>query len=116
MAARIGYSVAELAIEAGVGRDGIYAAIRDGRLEAKKYGKRTIITHAALEKFLNELPALKLPAADAAPETAAATEQAAPQHQRKKKPPVRDPKMEAMAKASIAQAIAMGLIKPGHFK
>ena len=35
---RITLSVAEAAIEVGVGRDQVYSAIRDGRLEARKWG------------------------------------------------------------------------------
>jgi excisionase family DNA binding protein len=53
-------SVAEAAVEAGIGRDGIYQAIRDNRLEARKHGRRTIITYDALETFLNQLPPLHL--------------------------------------------------------
>jgi excisionase family DNA binding protein len=56
-------SVAEAADEAGIGRDGIYAAIREGRLEARKWGRRTLITHEALQHFLNALPPLQLPPA-----------------------------------------------------
>jgi excisionase family DNA binding protein len=54
-------SVAEAAAEAGVGRDQVYAAIRDGRLEAKKFGRRTLITCDALQNFVNALPSLRLP-------------------------------------------------------
>ena len=59
----IAMSVAEAAAEAGIGRDGIYAAIRDGRLEARKWGRRTLITYEALQRFLNGLPPLQLPPA-----------------------------------------------------
>jgi excisionase family DNA binding protein len=58
---RIALSVAEAAVEAGVGRDQVYAAIRDGRLEARKWGRRTIITYEALSRFIDALPALRLP-------------------------------------------------------
>jgi excisionase family DNA binding protein len=58
---RIALSVAEAAVEAGVGRDQVYAAIRDGRLEARKWGRRTLITYEALQRFLNGLPPLQLP-------------------------------------------------------
>jgi excisionase family DNA binding protein len=58
---RMALSVAEAAVEAGVGRDQVYAAIRDGRLEAKKFGRRTIITYDAFNRFLNALPPLRLP-------------------------------------------------------
>jgi len=60
---RMAMSVAEAAVEAGIGRDGIYAAIRDGRLEARKWGRRTLITDEALQQFLNGLPPLQLPPA-----------------------------------------------------
>jgi excisionase family DNA binding protein len=56
-------SVAEAAVAAGVGRDQVYAAIRDGRLEARKWGRRTIITFDALRRFLDALPPLQLPPA-----------------------------------------------------
>jgi excisionase family DNA binding protein len=58
---RIALSVAEAAVEAGVGRDQVYAAIREGRLEARKWGRRTIITYDALRRFLDSLPPLQLP-------------------------------------------------------
>jgi excisionase family DNA binding protein len=54
-------SVAEAAVQADIGRDAIYAAIRDGRLVARKHGRRTIITTEALQAFLNGLPPLELP-------------------------------------------------------
>ena len=53
---RIALSVAEAAVEAGVRRDQVYAAIRDGRLEARKWGRRTIIIYEALRRFLDALP------------------------------------------------------------
>ena len=60
---RMAMSVAEAAIEANIGRDGIYEAIRVGRLEARKWGRRTLITDEALQRFLNGLPPLQLPPA-----------------------------------------------------
>jgi excisionase family DNA binding protein len=58
---KLAVSVAEAAFETGVGRDKLYAAIRDGRLEAKKFGRRTLITIDALRRFLDGLPPLQLP-------------------------------------------------------
>lgn len=58
---QIAMSVAEAALRTGLGRDQIYNAIRDGRLEAKKFGRRTVITLDALHRFLGELPARRLP-------------------------------------------------------
>jgi excisionase family DNA binding protein len=60
---RLAFSVAEAAAETGVGRDHIYGAIRAGRLEARKLGRRTIITYDALHRFLQDLPTLQLPPA-----------------------------------------------------
>lgn len=57
---RLAMSVADVATATGIGRDGIYQAIRDGRLTARKLGRRTIITHDALERFLQALPPLQL--------------------------------------------------------
>jgi excisionase family DNA binding protein len=57
---RAAYSVAEAAAAAGVGRDQVYAAIRDGALEARKWGRRTIIPADSLTRFLSELPLLNL--------------------------------------------------------
>jgi excisionase family DNA binding protein len=41
-------------------RQTIYKAIRDGRLKARKFGKRTIILRADFEQFLHSLPPLEL--------------------------------------------------------
>ena len=60
---KMALSVAEVAVEAGVGRDQVYAAIREGQLEARKWGRRTIITYDALRQFLDGLPPLQLPPA-----------------------------------------------------
>jgi excisionase family DNA binding protein len=60
---RLALSVAEASVEAGVGRDHIYGAIREGRLEARKLGHRTLITYDALHRFLHQLPPLQLPPA-----------------------------------------------------
>jgi excisionase family DNA binding protein len=60
---RLAMSVAEAAVETGVGRDQVYAAIREGRLKARKWGRRTLITTEALRRFLDGLPPLELPPA-----------------------------------------------------
>ena len=45
------------AVEAGAGsRSEIYEALRDGRLSAKKRGRRTIILRDELERYLDDLP------------------------------------------------------------
>lgn len=57
---KFGLSIAETAARSGFGRDGIYRAIREGKLEAKKFGRRTIIPVASFERFIAELPPLRL--------------------------------------------------------
>jgi excisionase family DNA binding protein len=58
---RAAFSVAEAAVLTGIGRDGIYAAIRQGQLRAKKLGRRTVIRRTDLDRFLADLPPLQLP-------------------------------------------------------
>lgn len=65
---KFAFSVEEAARRAGVGRDAVYKAIRDGRLAAKKFGRRTLITAEALREFLAGLPALELKAGNACAE------------------------------------------------
>jgi excisionase family DNA binding protein len=59
---KMAFSVDEAAMRAGLGRDRIYTAIRDGNLVARKFGRRTLITTDALRRFLDNLPPLQLPA------------------------------------------------------
>jgi excisionase family DNA binding protein len=61
---RLAMNVRQAATAAGVGHDNIYAAIRAGTLDARKLGRRTIITRDALERFLATLPRMELPARD----------------------------------------------------
>jgi excisionase family DNA binding protein len=60
---KMALSVDEAAMRAGLGRDRIYSAIRNGDLVARKFGRRTLITTDALQRFLDGLPPLRLPAA-----------------------------------------------------
>lgn len=41
-----------------IGRTRLYDAIRDGKVEARKAGRRTLVIVASLEKFLDSLPRL----------------------------------------------------------
>jgi excisionase family DNA binding protein len=59
---RRAHSIAETCALTGIGRDAVYAAIRDGRLVARKLGRRTVITDDDLRQFLNGLPRLALDA------------------------------------------------------
>ena len=53
---REGLSIAEACTIAGIGRTKIYEAIADGRLTARKFGKRTLILRGDLQAFLSSLP------------------------------------------------------------
>jgi excisionase family DNA binding protein len=53
---RRAYSITETCGLTGLGRDSVYSAIRDGRLVARKLGRRTIITDDDLRQFLAGLP------------------------------------------------------------
>jgi excisionase family DNA binding protein len=57
-AIKVAFSINEASALIGLGRDGIYKAISDGRLRARKFGKRTLITKVDLEAFLEALPTL----------------------------------------------------------
>lgn len=59
-ASRLGYSIKGFAAANDVGRDQIYDAIRSGKLKAVKWGRRTIIPAGEAERFIAELPALRL--------------------------------------------------------
>lgn len=56
---REGLSIPEACAVAGVGRTKIYEAIEDGRLKARKLGKRTIILRTDLQDFLQTLPVIQ---------------------------------------------------------
>jgi excisionase family DNA binding protein len=53
---RVALSIAEVSAVTGLGRDGVYAAINSGKLVARKFGRRTIITDDDLRQFLAGLP------------------------------------------------------------
>lgn len=50
------FTMAELPVATGLGRSSLYAAIKAGRLTAKKAGRRTIVLRADLDEFLRSLP------------------------------------------------------------
>jgi excisionase family DNA binding protein len=52
----IAFTIAQVMARVGIGRDAIYRAIKDGRLPAHKFGRRTLIVAADLENFLEALP------------------------------------------------------------
>jgi excisionase family DNA binding protein len=52
----LAFSIEQAAKLSGIGRTRLYQEISDGRLEARKAGKRTLITRTALERFIASLP------------------------------------------------------------
>jgi hypothetical protein len=54
----LAYGVDDFAKAAGVGRDAIYDAIRNGKLTARKVGSRTIILEQDGTAWLRGLPTL----------------------------------------------------------
>jgi excisionase family DNA binding protein len=56
---REGLSILEACAVAGIGRTKIYEAILEGRLKARKFGKRTIVLRADLQTFLSGLPVVE---------------------------------------------------------
>jgi excisionase family DNA binding protein len=53
------YSIMQVSARVGINKDAIYKAIKDGRLPARKLGKRTLILAADLEAFLQALPRME---------------------------------------------------------
>jgi hypothetical protein len=58
---RRAYGPREWGATYGIGLDGVYQAIREGKLIARKFGKRTIITEEDGDRFIASLPRLELP-------------------------------------------------------
>ena len=52
------HSIPEVCAYTGLGRDSIYAAIRTGKLIARKYGRRTVVLDDDMRAFLEALPKL----------------------------------------------------------
>jgi excisionase family DNA binding protein len=52
------FTITQVIQRTKLGRDSIYRAIRDDKLIARKYGKRTLVVAADLEKFLTSLPTI----------------------------------------------------------
>ena len=57
---KLAYTVRDAAAFCSLGKDSIYAAIADGRLTAKKLGRKTLIRGEDLAQFLESLPDLNL--------------------------------------------------------
>ena len=52
------YSIPEVMARVGVGRDKLYCLVREGKLPARKLGRKTLILASDLEAFLEALPRL----------------------------------------------------------
>jgi excisionase family DNA binding protein len=53
---KLGLTIEEAVRLSGIGRSKLYEAIRDGLLQARKFGRRTIILQEDLQQFLAALP------------------------------------------------------------
>jgi len=54
----LAYSVREVTRKTGLGKSALYEALADGRLAARKFGRRTLVLKRDLEAFLDALPRL----------------------------------------------------------
>ena len=57
---RLAWSIESFADACGICREGVYRAIREKRLRAKKFGNRTLILETDGRAFIAELPDLVL--------------------------------------------------------
>jgi excisionase family DNA binding protein len=55
---RRAYSVPETTVILGICRDNVYRLIKQGRLPARKIGRRTVVLETDLQAFLEALPKL----------------------------------------------------------
>jgi excisionase family DNA binding protein len=53
---KLAFTIQEAAAVSSIGQTSLYKAIREGRLKARKYGTRTVITRLDLQAFLDSLP------------------------------------------------------------
>ncbi len=53
------YTISEALTVLGLGRTSLYQEISRGRLVARKYGKRTLISAPDLQKWIDSLPTFK---------------------------------------------------------
>jgi excisionase family DNA binding protein len=56
MTDKLAFSPDEAALRAGICRSRIFSEIKNGKLEARKFGNRTLITAGALTAWLEALP------------------------------------------------------------
>jgi len=53
---KLSYSIPEAVLATGIKRSKLYQEIREGRLEVRKVGKRTLVTADAIKNWLKALP------------------------------------------------------------
>lgn len=53
---KLAFSIQEFCEASGLCRSNVYVAIREGRLAARKHGRRTIITADDAQAFIASLP------------------------------------------------------------
>lgn len=56
MQQKLAFTIEQATEASGVGRTALFAAVRTGRLRARKLGRRTLILSADLQSFLDGLP------------------------------------------------------------
>ena len=62
---KIAYDLKEVMELTSLRRSALYEVLNDGRLEARKLGRRTFVTRDALQRFMDGLPAYERAAVDA---------------------------------------------------
>ena len=50
----LAYRVSDASAILGIGRTMVFEMIRDGRLDAKKIGAATVVTHASIERLFHK--------------------------------------------------------------
>ncbi|WP_458094747.1 helix-turn-helix domain-containing protein [Roseomonas sp. WA12] len=61
--AKLAFTIPEAVSSSGIGRTVLYAMIKQGRLEARKLGNRTLIPAPSLQALVDGLPRLTKTAA-----------------------------------------------------
>lgn len=56
---KFGYTIDQAVDHTGIGRTKIYQAIKEGRLRARKCGRRTVILAGDLAAFMQALPVME---------------------------------------------------------
>jgi|GEM_PF-630137 len=57
IAQKLAYSIDDITKQVGIGRSFLFEEIKAGRLLVKKAGRRTLVSDAALQEWLSNLPA-----------------------------------------------------------